>query len=124
MTTTLESIANKRWKKCNIDELVGADYALRLFRTSPVLRGESLKLCEELINEVRTEINCRPEEGLEQAKRKSTRGFNVYITTCEDCPYKEWGLRKCEKADTWFNLFEIEEGIAPWCPVLKDGGKK
>ena len=51
-----------RWKKCNLDELIGADYALRIFRTSPLLRGEALKQCEELINEVRTEINARPEE--------------------------------------------------------------
>ena len=51
-----------RWKKCNLDELIGADYALRLFLTSPLLRGECRKQCEDLINEVRGEINSRPKE--------------------------------------------------------------
>jgi hypothetical protein len=51
-----------RWKKCNLDEPIGADYALRIFLTSPLLRGEVHKQCEDLINEVRTEINARPEE--------------------------------------------------------------
>ena len=60
---------NTRWKKCNIDELIGADYALRIFRTSPVLRGEALKQCEELINECRMEINARPDECKERESR-------------------------------------------------------
>lgn len=51
-----------RWRKCNVPELLGADYALRLFLTSPVVRGEVRKQCIELINEVRDEINSRPEE--------------------------------------------------------------
>lgn len=50
------------------------------------------------------------------------RGFNVFITTCESCPYKEPGLRKCGKNDRWFDLFEIETGIVPWCPVLNRVG--
>ena len=58
-----------RWKKLNLDELLGADYALRVFLTSPLLRGETRKQCEELINEVRTEINARPEECKERERR-------------------------------------------------------
>ena len=50
-------IPNKtRWKKCTLDELIGADYALRIFLTSPLLRGETRKQCEELINEVRVVV--------------------------------------------------------------------
>ncbi len=59
-----------RWKKCSLSELVGADYALRIFHTSPLLRGESSKQCIELINEVRTEINSRPEECKERERRR------------------------------------------------------
>jgi len=47
------------------------------------------------------------------------RCFPVMITTCDDCPYKEYGLRKCEEADRWFGdgeYFEPENEIAPWCP--------
>lgn len=48
-----------RWKKCTLQELVGADYGLRIFATSPVLRGEARNICIDLINEIRTEINKR-----------------------------------------------------------------
>jgi hypothetical protein len=58
-----------RWKKCSLSNLIGADYALRIFRTSPVLRGEGLRICEMLINQVREEINSRPEECKERERR-------------------------------------------------------
>jgi hypothetical protein len=58
-----------RWKRCSLDELIGADYSLRIFLTSPLLRGEARKQCEDLINEVRTEINSRPEECKERERR-------------------------------------------------------
>jgi hypothetical protein len=50
-------------------------------------------------------------------------GFDVRIMTCEDCPFKEYGLRKCGEIDRWFDDFEIENGIPYWCPKL-DGEKK
>lgn len=60
---SLESRALKtRWKKCSLSKLIGADYALRIFMTSPVLRGEALKICEMLINQVREEINSKERE--------------------------------------------------------------
>jgi hypothetical protein len=108
---SLERIAHPtRWKKLNLDELLGADYALRMFRTSPLLRGEALKLSEELINEVRMEINSRPDDCM----RKNQPGFSFRVITCEDCPFKEYGLRKCDVVDKWFDNFEIETGIVPW----------
>lgn len=51
-----------RWKKCNLDQLLGADYALRIASTSLLFRGEARKQLTELINEIRVEINSRPEE--------------------------------------------------------------
>lgn len=75
---SLEARALKtRWKKCSLPELIGADYALRVFRTSPLLRGETLKQCEELINEVRTEINSRPEECKMQEHAIQTHNNNL-----------------------------------------------
>lgn len=65
-----------RWKKCSLSELIGADYALRVFRTSPLLRGETLKQCEELINEVRTEINSRPEECKKMERRVKREAYD------------------------------------------------
>jgi hypothetical protein len=50
------------------------------------------------------------------------RQFYVAITTCYDCPYKEWGLRKCSKTDKWFEFFEIENGIIDWCPMIQKLG--
>jgi hypothetical protein len=46
------------------------------------------------------------------------RRFYVAITNCVDCPYKEYGLRKCSKTDKWFEYFEIENGIVEWCPMI------
>lgn len=106
-----------RWKKCSLSELIGADYALRVFRTSPLLRGETSKQCEELINEVRMEINARPDECMRQAQP----GFYIRIINCESCPFKEYGLRKCSITGWWFDDFEIETGIPSWCQML-DGG--
>ena len=61
LCNSLENIARPpRWRKLNLDHLLGAEYALRCFRTSPILRGEALKLCDQLIYEVRNEINLRP----------------------------------------------------------------
>lgn len=61
-----DSFANpdrpKRWTHCTIGQLLGADYGLRIFMTSPVLRGEARKVCIELVNEIRNEINARPDE--------------------------------------------------------------
>lgn len=51
-----------RWERCTLDQLLGADYALRLACTSVLFRGEARKQLIDLINEVRTEINSRPEE--------------------------------------------------------------
>ena len=51
---------------------------------------------------------------------RKKRGFNVFITTCYDYPHKVWGLRKCGKNDRWFDYFEIENGIVPWCPILNN----
>jgi hypothetical protein len=113
---SLQRIAHPtRWKKLNLDELLGADYALRMIRTSPLLRGEALKLSEELINEVRMEINSRTDDCM----RKNQPGFSFRVITCEDCPFKEYGLRKCGVVDKWFDDFEIETGIVPWCPKLE-----
>lgn len=108
-----------RWKKCSLPELIGADYALRVFRTSPLLRGETLKQCEELINEVRMEINSRPDDCMWH----SQPGFYIRIINCESCPFKEYGIRKCSITNRWFDDFEIETGIPPWCQML-DGEKK
>lgn len=120
LCNSLKNIARPpRWRKLNLSELLGADYSLRIFRTSPLLRGESLKLCEELINEIRAEINKRPEE----CKLQNKPGFYVRITTCEECPFKEYGLRKCGLVDKWFDDFEIETGIPSWCQKL-DGEVK
>jgi hypothetical protein len=53
----IEMEPNKhRWGGMNLDQLIGADYALRIFRTSPILRGEALKICDALIDEVREKI--------------------------------------------------------------------
>jgi hypothetical protein len=115
MPKSTESFPSRiRWKKCNLDELLGADYALRIFRTSPVLRGEALKISEDLVNEVRTEINARPDECM----RREQPGFSIRIICCEECPFKEYGLRKCGEVDKWFDDFEIETGIPKWCPKL------
>lgn len=111
--------ANKRWKKLTLPELLGADFALRVFRTSIILRGEALKECESLINEVRMEINSRPDDCM----RHSQPGFYIRIINCESCPFKEYGLRKCSITNWWFDDFEIETGIPPWCQML-DGEKK
>ena len=74
---SLESRALKtRWKKCSLSELIGADYALRIFRTSPVLRGEALKICEMLINQVREEINSRPEECKKMERRIKRKPYD------------------------------------------------
>lgn len=106
---------SKRWEKLSLPELLGSDYALRLFRTSPLLRGESLKQCEELINEVRTVINSRPDECM----RHEQPGFYIRIINCESCPFKEYGLRKCSITNWWFDDFEIETGIPNWCQMLE-----
>jgi hypothetical protein len=114
---SLERIARPtRWKRLNLDELLGADYALRMIRTSPLLRGETLKLSEELINEVRMEINSRPDDCM----RRTQPGFSFRVINCEDCPFKEYGLRKCGMVDKWFDDFEIETGIVPWCPKVEE----
>ena len=114
----MENSRNARWKKLTLPELLGADFALRVFRTSPLLRGESLKQVEELINEVRYEINSRPDECM----RHSQPGFYIRIINCESCPFKEYGLRKCSITKWWFDDFEIETGIPSWCQML-DGAK-
>jgi hypothetical protein len=57
----------------------------------------------------------KEEYGAEEMKK---RGFDVRITTCYDCPYKEYGLRKCGITGQWFEYFEIEKGIINWCPKI------
>lgn len=47
------------------------------------------------------------------------RSHFVEIKNCDDCPFKEYGLRKCEVADHWFDdgeYFEPENEIPSWCP--------
>lgn len=113
---SLQRIAHPtRWKKLNLDELLGSDYSIRVLMTSPVLRGEALKLCIDLVNEIRSEINSRPDDCM----RKEQPGFGIRIICCDDCPFKEYGLRKCGEADKWFDDFEIETGIPHWCPKLE-----
>ena len=117
MVSSTESFPSRtRWKKLSLDQLLGSDYSLRLFLTSPLLRGEPRKQCEELINEVRTEINARPDDCM----RKEQPGFSIRIICCEDCPFKEYGLRKYSEVDKWFDDFEIETGIPGWCPKLEE----
>jgi hypothetical protein len=50
------------WKDCNLHELIGADYALRIFARSPHLTKDAREVLVDLINEVRAEINAMPEE--------------------------------------------------------------
>lgn len=117
---SLEARALKtRWKKLNLPELLGADYALRMALTSVVFRGEAKKQLIDLTNEVRKEINARPDECM----RQSQPGFYIRIINCESCPFKEYGIRKCSITNWWFDDFEIETGIPSWCQML-DGEKK
>lgn len=77
---SLENITRpKRWRHCTIEQLVGADYALRMFMTSPVLRGEARLQCADLVNEIRREINARPEECEEYNKscKENTKDFEM-----------------------------------------------
>lgn len=104
----------KRWMRLNIIELIGADYALRMAATSPVFRGEARKELIDLVNEIRKEINARPDE----CTNHKRPGFYIRITNCESCPFKEYGLRKCSVMDRWFDQFEIETGIPSWCQNL------
>jgi hypothetical protein len=38
-----------RWAYLSVDQLLGAEYALRLLRTSPRIRGTALELVDDLI---------------------------------------------------------------------------
>ena len=48
-----------RWEFLTFEQLRGADYALRVLRTSVVIRGEALKLLDEQISEVKKEREIR-----------------------------------------------------------------
>lgn len=65
---------------------------------------------------MRNRLNSDAAEPCCEFEKNRRFGFLVRIETCEDCPEKEWGLRKCETANKWFDDFEIEEGIPDWCP--------
>lgn len=56
----------QRYNNLTMDQLRGADYALRLLRTSFVIRGEALKVLKEQISEVREEMT-RSRAALETA---------------------------------------------------------
>jgi hypothetical protein len=49
----------KRWAHLNVDQLLGAEYALRLVRTSPRVRGIVLMMVEDLIAQAVYEITQR-----------------------------------------------------------------
>jgi hypothetical protein len=100
------------WKNCNLHELIGADYALRIFARSPHLTKDAREVLVDLVNEVRAEINIR----FDECKILVQPGFSFRVTRCEECPFKAHGVRKCGEIDKWFDDFEIETGIPTWCP--------
>lgn len=46
---------HKRWKKCNLDELRGAHYGLRILRTSPRITRPALEILDMLLEEIESE---------------------------------------------------------------------
>ena len=46
-----------RYEKLTHEQLQGADYALRILRTSPVIRGQALEVLDGQIAEVRDEMS-------------------------------------------------------------------
>jgi len=45
------------WKRLGFEQLNGAQFALRYLRTSTIIRGEALAIVDDLIREIREEMN-------------------------------------------------------------------
>ena len=58
----------KRWKKLNMDQLVGAHYGLRIFRTWPALNRNQVDKLDGLLIEIASEVKSR-----EKMERKSSK---------------------------------------------------
>ena len=56
---------HKRWKKCNLDELRGAHYGLRVLRTSPRVTKAALEILDMLLEEIASEVKhiTKPKKG-------------------------------------------------------------
>lgn len=50
---------DKRWNTLTEEQLQGADYSLRILRTSVLIRGQALALVDELILDIRDEMRDR-----------------------------------------------------------------
>ncbi len=49
----------KRWKKLTDEQLRGAEYAMRVVRTSPRIRGLALEMVDMLLEELHKEMKKR-----------------------------------------------------------------
>lgn len=47
------------WKRLSTEQLQGAEFAVAYLRTSVVIRGEALKVVDEVRHDIRTELTAR-----------------------------------------------------------------
>lgn len=54
-------VRHPRWADKTMEQLRGADYALRVLHTSTIIRGQAIEVVEELIGQVRAEMKVKAE---------------------------------------------------------------
>ena len=74
------------FSKLDALQLQGADYALRLLLTSPVLRGEARKLTESLVHDCREQMKMRLCHHLERGDCVGCSDHETCKAEGKDCP--------------------------------------